>query len=514
MRNFRRTCDFCVASSIHVEYIDDLILQFSPYLTHLVLIVLVEALAIVILRLNPVKCKVIIPCALEGEVNPSLEEFGLLQIFGMMELFGGAMEGEYLTELRDGLFTRVPSASIKRLKTVEKLGELLMKLLSIPFSRASDRAVWTFINKVLNKALDYDARILLPELFSSIAARVGQVVRVVLLKLVHVIDFTEDEELCMRLTIIERGCGITSAHQKGLYAYVPVFANMRPQLSSVWWIWGGIKNPLIMLLILVHDLLYADDTILFDVHASNVQKYMDVIIAVGGDYGLKINWKKVEVFGVRCNPEIFTTDGLPVEQKELITYLGALISADGFIQSEINRRIGMAGADFRILSVVWSHASVTIYEKYRIYVTCIVSKLLYGLQTSWLTKDQRNKLDGFHARCIRKIVGVAHSYWSRISNLDVLARVNGCTLSKRLLEQQLIAFGKIFRKPDDDIMRQVVFQTGSHELQIHIVHRRRGRPKLNWANEVGKVATIICDGRMVMADPVKWKLMVRKYCRN
>ena len=134
---------------------------------------------------------------------------------------------------------------------------------------------------------------------------------------------------------------------------------------------------------LVHDLLYADDTLLLDIHATNVQKYMDVIIDVGGEYGLKINWKKVEVFGVRCNPDIFTSDDLHVQQKESIKYLGALISADGCIQSELNRRIGMALADFRILSIIWSHASVTIHVKYRIYMTCIVSKLLYGLQTSW-----------------------------------------------------------------------------------------------------------------------------------
>ena len=43
---------------------------------------------------------------------------------------------------------------------------------------------------------------------------------------------------------------------------------------------------------LVHDLLYADDTLLFDVHANNVQRYMDVIVHVGGEYGLKINWDK------------------------------------------------------------------------------------------------------------------------------------------------------------------------------------------------------------------------------
>ena len=215
--------------------------------------------------------------------------------------------------------------------------------------------------------------------------------------------------------------------------------------------------------LLVHDLLYADDTLLFDVHASNVQKYMDVIIDVGSTYGLKINWKKVEVFGIRCRPTIFSTNGSLVEQRDSIKYLGALISADGSIQSELNRRIGMASADFKILSVLWSHASVSIFEKYRIYMACIVSKLLYGLQTSWLTNDQRAKLDGFHAKCVRKITGIGHSYWSRVSNVEVLSRVQGHPLSKLLLEQQLLAFGKIFRLPDDNVVRQAISR---HHLAI------------------------------------------------
>ena len=176
----------------------------------------------------------------------------------------------------------------------------------------------------------------------------------------------------------------------------------------------------------------------------------------------------------------------------------------------------MALADFKILSIIWSHASVTIHVKYRIYMTCIVSKLLYGLQTSWLTKDQRTKLDGFHAKCVRKITGIAHSYWSRVSNLTVLSYVQGCPLSKLLLEQQLISFGEVFRKADNDILRQVIFQASSSDLQIHTVKRRRGRPKLNWADEVWKVASTITENSvgLAMADAIHWKKVVRLYCRS
>ena len=43
-----------------------------------------------------------------------------------------------------------------------------------------------------------------------------------------------------------------------------------------------------------HELVYADDTLLIDSVASNLQAYMDCIAACGRTYGLQLNWKKVE----------------------------------------------------------------------------------------------------------------------------------------------------------------------------------------------------------------------------
>ena len=85
----------------------------------------------------------------------------------------------------------VPSVSVhfvsmKRLEAAEALASKLIRMIATPLSRASHRAIWTLIDKVLNKALDYDARILNPELFSSLAVRLDLVVREVLLKLIHV----------------------------------------------------------------------------------------------------------------------------------------------------------------------------------------------------------------------------------------------------------------------------------------------------------------------------------------
>ena len=148
--------------------------------------------------------------------------------------------------------------------------------------------------------------------------------------------------------------------------------------------------------------MYVEDTFK---HSENVQRYMDAVIATGAEYGLAINWEKVEVFGVRCFPKVQNQSGECILEKPSIQYLGALISADGGIQSELNRRLGMASADFKILDKVWTHTNVSKKQKYKIYSALIISKLLYGLQTVWLTKVQKTKLDGFNAKCIRKSLG-------------------------------------------------------------------------------------------------------------
>ena len=100
------------------------------------------------------------------------------------------------------------------------------------------------------------------------------------------------------------------------------------------------------------DLLYADDTLLINHTSENIQRHMDAIICTGSEYGLEINWKKVEMMGLRCHPDVFDLSGQTIEQKTFFQYLGALISADGVIQSEVNRSIGMAVVEFKMLPIL------------------------------------------------------------------------------------------------------------------------------------------------------------------
>jgi hypothetical protein len=85
----------------------------------------------------------------------------------------------------------------------------------------------------------------------------------------------------------------------------------------------GIRFPLDK----ISDLLYADDTLLVGGEAHVLQKYMDCIIGLGLEYGLELNWSKVEMMKVGVQADVLKPDGAPVTVKEALVYLGRSCTA-------------------------------------------------------------------------------------------------------------------------------------------------------------------------------------------
>jgi len=99
----------------------------------------------------------------------------------------------------------------------------------------------------------------------------------------------------------------------------------------------------------------------------------------------------------------------------------------------------MARADLEKLRVIWSHSTLGVQRKIRIFDACVVSKLLYGLQSACFNQAERRRLDGFYARSLRKILRLPPAYYRRVSNDIVLARARE-PLSARLLQQQMMYY--------------------------------------------------------------------------
>ena len=192
-------------------------------------------------------------------------------------------------------------------------------------------------------------------------------------------------------------------------------------------------------------------------------------------------------------------------------YLGAALSADGFCDNELARRIGMAKADFRSLCKIWRHSMLPWQRKLAI-VMLIESKLTYGLATVCLTIAQQRRLNGFQNRCLRSVLGIKSAFVSRISNAQVLARSGHAALTDTLNKKQLGLFGKVLRAAHDSPLHLSSFIPGTTTAATERYVRRVGRPRREWITDLTRCAGTLFGSmqaaKQIAQQPKSWKAAV------
>ena len=281
--------------------------------------------------------------------------------------------------------------------------------------------------------------------------------------------------------------------------------------------------------VVTRDVLYADDTLLAENNADILQFHLDTIVELGSAYGLELHWGKTLVLRVRHDGRIVGAQGQgtigpqlwPLQEVDEAVYLGGLLSADGSPRHELTRRIGEAEACFQKLARIWRHANITKRRKQEIYEACVLSKLLYGLETTWLRKPERSRLNAFHIKCLRRIYGILPSYISRVTNATVLEEAGSLHLSTTLAKRQLLLFGKLARQPADSLPRRLVLKPDSIQSQGWTGMRRRGRPRQQWGPSVRQLAVTAAGGEQQLhdvllrtADATRWRDVVTAFCET
>ena len=82
-----------------------------------------------------------------------------------------------------------------------------------------------------------------------------------------------------------------------------------------------------------------------------------------------------------------TPTGEAVKVKDSMLYLGSLLCADGCVANELGRRLVLGRSDFQTLQRVWAHASLPAAKKVCSFDACVVSKLMYSLQSACSNKS-------------------------------------------------------------------------------------------------------------------------------
>ena len=151
-----------------------------------------------------------------------------------------------------------------------------------------------------------------------------------------------------------------------------------------------------------------------------------------------------------------------------------------------------------------------------------MSKLLYSLHVAWLSTAARRRLDGFQARCLRKILGIQHSMISRVTNVEVLSRAGVRKASVMLLERQLRLFGRIALCSELQTLRDCLLRPGSLSLKSDDYLRRVGRPRHYWptmvrayavraAGSEAELEILLSPSAIAQAD---WNATVKTYCQG
>ena len=121
----------------------------------------------------------------------------------------------------------------------------------------------------------------------------------------------------------------------------------------------------------------------------------------------------------------------------------------------------------------------------------------------------------FQAKCLRSILGIAHSFQSRVSNQEVLKRACHRTASQTLLQQQLCQLGRVLNSEDRSPLFSVSFVSDLSSLKPETSHyiRRQGRPRKEWVPSILSEVKKRIDShderlRTLAQIPKAWKVAV------
>ena len=263
---------------------------------------------------------------------------------------------------------------------------------------------------------------------------------------------------------------------------------------------------------LIRDFLYADDCALAAHSEEALQELADRLAAAATKFGLTISLSKTEVM-LQPAPELdiprpkVCINGTQLKTVNEFTYLGSCLSDEVSLSSEISIRLTKASAAFgRLWTRVWKEKGLAVKTKIAVYKAVVMSALLYGCESWTLYKGQVLRLEQFHLRCLRKIMGI--TWQDRIPNTTILRRAGLDGIEAYIMRSQLRWAGHVARMPDDRLPKQIFFSELSEGDRVP------GRPFLRFKDKL-KESLKRCDidpssWPDLAADRTAWRSQVKK----
>ena len=177
----------------------------------------------------------------------------------------------------------------------------------------------------------------------------------------------------------------------------------------------------------INNLRYADDATIFAEDKEDMRKLLEELKEEHEKARLMLNLKKTKVITTGILNE-FILDGTEMEIIYCYTFLGSIITSDGYVYKEINRRL-LVG---RIAVNKTGKNYVKKATKIKIAVTIIFPTVIYGSESWTVREKERKKIYAFQLQTWRRILQVP--WTERKMNLSVLEKMK----PKRSLEATIL----------------------------------------------------------------------------
>ena len=230
-------------------------------------------------------------------------------------------------------------------------------------------------------------------------------------------------------------------------------------------------------------------------------KFSKDIEIEGNKYGLKLNKNRCELLSTSINANIHFQDGVKVNKKPEVEYLGFQLNQYSNITQELSKRIAICMTVLKRLDIFWRHCVVTTAFKITVHDAVIRAKLLYGLESAQLTPSNQRRIETFQLKGLRKILRLTTTYVERANtNSEVFRKANEqlrtetregkkaktvkpfITCYKNARINNLV---RLWKTNDDNPVKHITFQPNNENRIIpwEPPNRRVGRPRFKWVTE-------------------------------
>ena len=182
------------------------------------------------------------------------------------------------------------------------------------------------------------------------------------------------------------------------------------------------------------DVEYADDTDFISTSRSFLDDIERIAPPCLAEWSLTINGSKTERTSISRHVDRIE------EEWRMTRKLGSLLGE----AEDVARRKQLANVAFRKLWTVWfRRAHISLQLRLRLYASFVIQVLTYNMGTWGLTKADLDRIDTYHRRHLRQIIGV---HWpNRISNVALYHRCQCRPISESIVTARWRLFGHVLR---------------------------------------------------------------------